>query len=67
MPEIKRAYLEKHDAKVEELLANVELILSDADILQEIVRQGITTAKGSESTGTPVRIYTCDRDPAGDR
>ena len=38
------SYLEKHDTKVKELLADVELILSDANILQEMVGQGVRTA-----------------------
>lgn len=49
-PEIKTAYLENHNAKVEQLLPDVELILSDPDILQEVVRQGVSTARGQGLT-----------------
>jgi len=36
------AYFEEDDAEREHLLANIELILSDMDIAQEVVGEGIS-------------------------
>ena len=44
---VKSTHLEKDDAQRQELLSNIELVLGDADIPEEEVRQGISTGQVS--------------------